>query len=148
MIANLVRNLNHPHKTCIKSHHVRLLFSGFNSIQSISQLPHKNAIAIRIITPILIMFLISLAGRPDSSQRVDRFYAKMRTRVQGDPQTDAQELALSLADVRRHDNMLLFPRSGWEFYKWNREDFIGFVAAGALVCALLLLMAFLVKLGG
>jgi hypothetical protein len=64
-----------------------------------------------------------------------------------DPAEDAQELALSLADPDRYRHQLLLPRSGWELYRWNREDAWGFAFAVLTVVGILLLMQAVVSLG-
>ena len=54
---------------------------------------------------------------------------------------------MSYENVRRHDELLLFPNSQWEFYKWDREAAVGFVLAVLAVGGVLLTMMWLVSLG-
>ena len=56
-------------------------------------------------------------------------------------------LAASLKNVHRHDDRLLLPGSGWEFYKWNREDVVGFLLACLAVVGVQVLMTVLIGLG-
>ncbi len=105
-------------------------------------------IVIRMAIPLLIMIAVALVTRPDDPASIDRFYARMHTKVLPDREADAKELALSLEHVHRHDELLLFPKSNWELYKWNREDIVGFLLAVLTVIGILLLMTVLVSLGG
>jgi SSS family solute:Na+ symporter len=105
-------------------------------------------ISFRIVAAFLMMISVSLLAARDEGPRVDRFYAKMRTKVHSDPEIDAKELALSLEDVHRHEDLLLLPGTDWELFKWNREDIVGFAASIAAVFGILLLMVFLIGLGG
>ena len=39
----------------------------------------------------------------------------------------------SYANPTRYDHTKLFPRSNWEFTKWNKQDAVGFIVCVALV---------------
>ncbi|MCP4378178.1 MAG: sodium:solute symporter family protein [bacterium] len=118
----------------------------------LSQNPHAwnetIRILIRTLTPILLMWLICLMTPRDEEMMLKRFYAKMRTRVQTDRQEDAVELAASLEDPHRHDHLLLFQNSNWEFYRWNRQDTVGFLLSVVGVFGILGFMYVLLTLGG
>lgn len=105
-------------------------------------------ILLRTLSPILLMLLICLMTPADDRTMLKRFYAKMRTRVETDRARDEAELAASLDDPHRHDHLLLFPRGNWEFYKWNREDAVGFALAALAVFCVLGFMHLLLTLGG
>ena len=105
-------------------------------------------IVIRLTSSLLIMLSVSLLTRADDNELIGRFFAKMRTKVLTDHDADAQEVALSMEDPRRYEDLLLFPNSNWELLKGNREDWVGFLIAIAGVGGVLLLMTFLVNLGG
>jgi len=121
---------------------------GFDLRGNVHALNETIRIAIRTSVPILIMLVVSLVTPADDPERVRRFFARMRCRVNGDPDEDARELAHSMQDPERHEQMLLFPRSNWEFYKWTREDFGGFALACVGVVVVLAVMSLLVSLGG
>lgn len=88
--------------------------------------------------PILILMGVSwLTPRTDRS-RVDRFYARLKTPVADTLEQDAAEVEKSYAQPARFDDTKLFPRSDWEFTKWNRQDFLGFLACCGLVVVVLL----------
>lgn len=94
----------------------------------------------RIVLPFGVLILISLLTRPDDTNRLDRFYARMRTEVQQDRVADARELALSQEEPHRLDHLKLFPNSNWEFRKWNATDYRGVAWSilGSVGCFLLL----------
>lgn len=104
-------------------------------------------ILFRTLVPFAIMIAGSLLTRPDPPAVLDRFYAKMRTRVIADPETDAREVALSLQNPRRYDHLLVFPGTPFEIYKWTRQDWIGFVLSAAGVGAVLLFIWAVIRIG-
>jgi SSS family solute:Na+ symporter len=104
-------------------------------------------IGFRTLLPFAIFIVVALVTRPDPEDVLNRFYAKMRTRVIPDPEKDAAELELSLADPRRLDHILVFPRSSFEIYRWNREDWLGFVLSVAGVGVVLAFIHVLVSIG-
>ncbi len=120
---------------------------GFDLSRNSYALNETIRILIRTIVPFLILFVFTLLTRRDDRPAVDRFFAKMRTKVVADKEADAEELARSLENLRRFDDRLLFPNSQWEFFKWNREDAVGFALSVLAVGGVLLLMTVLVSLG-
>jgi len=79
---------------------------------------------------------------------LNRFYAKMRTCVIPDPEKDRAAVQASLDNPHHLDHLLLFPNSTWEIYKWNKEDWIGFVLTVMGVGVVLLVIIGLVNIGG
>lgn len=104
-------------------------------------------ILLRTLTPIALMLVVCLLTKNDDEAILGRFFARMRTRVTNDHAEDEIELAESLANPSRHDHMLLFPHSNWEFYKWNREDLMGFLVSVAAIFAILGFMHLLLTAG-
>jgi Na+/proline symporter len=104
-------------------------------------------IGFRTLLPFVIMIVVSLITRPDATDVLNRFYAKMRTPVIPNSELDAQEVELSLQNPRRHDRLLLFPNSQFEIYKWTRIECIGFALSVAGVGVVLLFIWLLVGLG-
>lgn len=100
-------------------------------------------ILIRVIVPFAVLFIVAKLTRPEDPQRLDRFFVKMRTKVNADPAIDAKEMALSYENPHRFDHMKLFPNSNWEFRKWDRDDWYGvFMTILASVgCVVLLWLA-------
>lgn len=105
-------------------------------------------ILIRMILPFAILFGCTYLTPPDDPAMLDRFFAKMRTKVHRDREEDARQLALSLEDPDRLREQLLFPNSQWEFLKWGREDWGGFLLSVLAALAILVVMWWLVMLGG
>jgi len=101
----------------------------------------------RLILPFSVIIIVSLLTRPDDTQRLALFYAKMRTPVLVDRKKDEDELAKSLADPSRYRDKLLFPNSQFEFFKWNRVDTIGFVLSVFVVFGIIGMLQFLLHVG-
>ncbi len=97
--------------------------------------------------PFLMLIVFSYFSPQTESLRVRRFYAKMKTPVLIVPEEDEKEVALSYANPERFDHLRLFPNTSWEFSRWNRRDFVGFAACWGIVCAILLLLWALLRLG-
>ncbi|OQA02865.1 MAG: Sodium/pantothenate symporter [Planctomycetes bacterium ADurb.Bin401] len=83
-------------------------------------------ILFRTLLPFAIMIAVSLATKKDPENVLNRFYAKMRTKVIPDHDIDAREVTLSLQNPNRYDHLLVFPKSEFEIYRWTRQDFVGF----------------------
>ena len=110
-------------------------------------LNETQRILFRTLLPFAIFIAVALLTRPDPKDVLDRFYAKMRTRVIPDPEKDARELQLSLANPHRYDHLLVFPGTQWEIYRWNREDTVGFIWSVAGVGVVLLFIYGFVSIG-
>jgi SSS family solute:Na+ symporter len=104
-------------------------------------------VLIRILTPFIILILLGYLGRSDDPAKLDRFYAKMKTPARGDRQVDEQELALSYANPHRFDHLKMFPRTAWEFCKWDRTDAVGFALAMLIAFAIIGLLFLVVSIG-
>ncbi len=103
---------------------------------------------IRTIVPFIVLIVVAFMTRPDDKKRLDRFYVKMKTPVMLDHSEDASELQKSYENPHRVDNLKLFPKSNWEFDKWDKVDGIGFAAAVGAVFAVVGLLFLLVSIGG
>lgn len=100
-------------------------------------------ILVRVIVPFAILMIVAKLTRPEDPARLDRFYVKMRTKVNADPVLDAKEMELSYADPHRFDHMKMFPKSNWEMRKWDRDDWYGvfMTIAASIGCVVLLWLA-------
>ena len=94
----------------------------------------------RLISPFLVMILLSLVTRPGSKDALDRYYVKMKTPVEPDPEADRRELELSYASPDRYDYRKMFPGTSLEIQKPTSADIIGFVVSVG-VCILFILLA-------
>ena len=91
-----------------------------------------------IFLPFLILIPVSLVTRNKGlEENIARFYVKMKTKVIGDHELDKAELEISYANPTRFDHTKLFPKSNWEFCKWNWEDTWGFLLSIALTVGIL-----------
>jgi len=104
-------------------------------------------ILIRTLVPFLILIGVSLRTSTDATDRLDRFYAKMKTPVLTDPEADTRALASSVQHPGDLDRKKLFPKSSWEFHKWTRTDFWGFLISCVIAVAVVGLLIMLTQIG-
>jgi len=97
--------------------------------------------------PISLLIIVSLLSRPSDPQRVARFYVRMKTPVAKTLEEDALEVERSYANPGRYDHAKLFPRSNWEFTKWDKMDAFGFICCCALVGVVLLVFKGVLLIG-
>jgi Na+/proline symporter len=90
------------------------------------------------LLPFLILIAVSWVTPPGDPQRLAHFYARLKTPVGATPEADAAAVAASYADPSRFDHTKLFPKSNWEFTKWDKMDALGFLACCASVGFILL----------
>jgi SSS family solute:Na+ symporter len=91
------------------------------------------------IFPFVVLLAASLLTRPTDARRVAEFYGKMKTPVGATPELEAAALEATRSDPARFDHTKLWPRSNWEFCRWDRVDTIGFLVCSALSAAIVLL---------
>jgi solute:Na+ symporter, SSS family len=87
--------------------------------------------------PFAVLILVSLFTRRPAPDRIDQFFGKMKTPVNPVPEVDAAEMEATRRNPHRFDQRKLFPRSSWEFTKWDRVDTIGFLACCAVSAVIL-----------
>ncbi|MEE9612477.1 MAG: hypothetical protein V3W19_14585, partial [Desulfatiglandales bacterium] len=121
---------------------------GLDLAQNPNALNETLRILIRMFVPFCIFFTVALLTKPDDQKRIDFFFAKMKTQVRTDPQTDSQEVALSYAHPDRFNHKKLFPNSSWELDKWDKTDVVGFLISVGGVFSIIYFMKLLVSLGG
>jgi SSS family solute:Na+ symporter len=102
--------------------------------------------AYKILLPFLVLIVVSLLTAPDESESVHRFFLRMRTKVRGDRAEDERAVQAAYANPETTRACLLRPQSQLEFFKWNREDVVGFslcvLAAFAVLSLLYCLLHF------
>ena len=91
--------------------------------------------------PFLIMILCCFLTRPNSKEALDRYYAKMKTPVDPDPEKDQAKLAAAYADPGNTERVKLFPNSNLEFQKPTTADITGFVLS-VITCFAIIGFAF------
>jgi len=99
------------------------------------------------LLPITLLIVVSLLTRQRDPERVARFYARMKTPVAATLELDAKEVEASYANPTRFDHLKLFPKSDWEFTKWDKRDTVGFAACCALVGVVLLVFKGVLMIG-
>ncbi|MEE8451103.1 MAG: sodium:solute symporter family protein [Thermoguttaceae bacterium] len=102
----------------------------------------------KIILPFVVMILLSLVTRRNSTAALDRLYVKMKTPVVPDPELDRAELEKSYADPHRFDHRKLFPHGNLEIQKPTAADAIGFITCVAICFLIIWLVVWVAGLGG
>ena len=101
----------------------------------------------KIIAPFLVMILCSLLTRPNGRKALDRYYAKMKTPVQPNPEADRQALASAMRHPEKLESQKLFTGSNLEFSRPKAEDVIGFLATFALCFLIIAFALWIASLG-
>jgi len=91
----------------------------------------------RLLLPFVVLFLLSLVTPRGSKPALDRYFAKMNTPVQPDPEADEEALELAFRDPAIAKQRKLFPNSDWEFVRPTKMDVTGFVLS-CVVCGLII----------
>ncbi len=101
----------------------------------------------RIIAPFLVMILLSWITPKNSPKVLDRYYVKMKTPVDPNPEKDAQELQRSYENPHRYDHKKLFPGTQLEFQKPTWLDVVGFVVSFGICFLIIALAVWVANLG-
>ena len=86
----------------------------------------------RLFLPFVFMILLSFVTPKGDEAKLDRYFVKMKTPVDPDPQKDAEEMRLSYENPHRFDDKRLFKRWGLEFNKPTVVDVVGFLTSFAI----------------
>ena len=123
---------------------------GWDLSRNLYSVNETIRLLIRTFFPFLVIFIFSILykHKPEEEKVLDRFYAKMKTKVQDNKEDDLRELELSYANPHRFDHRKMFPNTQWEMLKWNREDRVGFWIAMGMVFVIIGMLYFFVNLGG
>lgn len=87
----------------------------------------------KITLPFLVLIAISLLTRADTSGEVRRLFVRMRVKVNPRREEDEGEVQAAYAEPDSTRGVLLFPDSQFEFFKWDRQDTLGFLAGAVTV---------------
>ncbi|MCB9509174.1 MAG: sodium:solute symporter family protein [Deferribacteres bacterium] len=120
---------------------------GFHLTANPYALNETIRIMIRLFFPFIVLIIVSLLTRPDESKDLERFFVKMRTRTLGDREQDAAQLQKAYENPESTKSMLLFPNTSLEIYRWNKQDFLGFMVAVGVMFVVLAMFFGLVSLG-
>ena len=91
----------------------------------------------RVLLPFVVMIVLSLITPRVKKEELDRFYVKMKTPVDPDPEADKREIELSYADPARFDDKRLFKCCDLEFQRPKPVDIIGFIVCFMVCFALI-----------
>ncbi len=108
---------------------------GFDLSQNPYALNETIRLLIRLFFPFIILVVFAFFTDRDRPELLDAFYANMRERVVPEGQSQKTE-------------KLIFPNTDWEFYKWNKQDWIGFILSWGMVVLIIGFLYMVVSLGG
>jgi Na+/proline symporter len=95
--------------------------------------------------PFAVLIVASWLTRPTDPSRVAYFYGKMKTPVGATPELEAAAIEETRRNPTRFDHTKLWPRSNWEFCKWDRMDAVGFIVCCAISGAIVMLFIGLLR---
>ena len=101
----------------------------------------------RLALPFVVMIVLSLITPQGDKKALDRFYVKMKTPVDPDPEIDAAEIEASYRDPSRYDHRRLIPACGLEIQKPKLPDIAGFVVSFAIYFGIIAFTVWLANLG-
>ena len=101
----------------------------------------------KIITPFLVMIVLSLLTRRNRKESLDRFYVKMKTPVLPDPREDARELQESYRNPDRFEKKKMFPGTDVEINMPTFVDAFGFVVCFAVCISVIYLAVWAAGIG-
>lgn len=96
--------------------------------------------------PFLVLIVVSLMTKRTDQRLVEQFYGKMKTPVGDTPELEDAGLKLTRERPDRFDHTKLFPRSNWEFTKWDKVDTWGFLTCCAVSAAIVGIFLIVLKL--
>ena len=101
----------------------------------------------KVVIPFLVMIFLSLLTKRTDKAALDRFYVKMKTPVDPDPEKDKETMAASYANPTRFDDRKLFTGSDLEVVKPTLFDVLGFIACFLVCFAIIGFAVFLASIG-
>ncbi|MBL04181.1 MAG: hypothetical protein CMJ99_00925 [Planctomycetes bacterium] len=104
-------------------------------------------VPLKVTIPFLVMIIASLLTKPNRREALDRFYVKMKTPTEIDPEKDREELELSYSRPERFDHKKLFQGTSLEFQRPGKADIVGFVLSCLGVVGVILLALWVANLG-
>ena len=120
--------------------HTELLVLKFAGFDVAGWAPGRRFAArffVDALLPPLLLLLLSALTRPPPSEGIDLFFGKMKTPVGATPELEAAAMEATRLNPHRFDHLKLWPKSSWEFTRWDRTDTLGFLACCALTGAII-----------
>ncbi len=102
---------------------------------------------LRLVLPFLILLIASLCTPRDDQKALNRYFAKMKTEVNRDPNVDLRNLEKSYSQPGRFESQRLFPGTDWEFTKPRPKDWIGFLVSIGVCYLVVQLLVWLAGIG-
>ncbi len=101
----------------------------------------------RVLLPFLVLIIASFFTRQNSTEALDRYYAKMKTEVDPDPAKDMEKLATAFENPKMYQSQRLFPNSNLEMLRPRKVDIVGFLLS-CVACVLIIgLLVWLAGIG-
>jgi len=101
----------------------------------------------KIVLPFVVMIIASLLTRRNRKEALDRYYVKMKTPVDPDPERDRANLAASYAQPDRYEKDKLFPGTDLEMLRPTALDIGGFVLTFAACFGIVGLVIWVASIG-
>lgn len=89
------------------------------------------------LVPLALLLGVSLFTRAPPPEQVEQFFGKMKTPVAATLELDAVVVEETKRQPHRFDHLKLFPRSSWEWTRWNKEDTVGFAVSCAITLVII-----------
>jgi len=101
----------------------------------------------KIVLPFVVMIIASLLTRRNRKESLDRYYVKMKTPVDPDPERDRENLAASYAQPDRYESQKLFPGTDLEMLRPTALDIGGFLLTFAACFGIVGLVIWVASIG-
>ncbi len=101
----------------------------------------------RVVVPFFVMVFLSLITPRNRKESLDRYYVKMKTPTEPDPEEDRRELELSYEDPQRFDHKKLLPNTGFELQRPTTGDVVGVVLSCLGVVGIIALVVWVAGIG-
>ena len=102
----------------------------------------------RVLLPFLVLVFFSFLTPRTSKSVLDRYYAKMKTEVDPDPETDRRNLEESYRDPTRFEANRLFPGTDIEALRPRKSDVVGFAISVTVCFVVIAILVWLAGIGG
>ena len=122
-------------------------YAGFDLSNASKATLETLRLPTRALLPFLVLIVASFLTKRNSEQSLDRYYAKMKTEVHPDPETDRANLEASYADPKRFESQRMFPGTDIEVLKPRKSDVLGFLVSVCFCFAVIGLLVWLAGIG-
>lgn len=109
---------------------------GFDLVSASNGTLEAMRLPTRLFLPFVFLILLSFVTPRGDKELLDRYFVKMKTPVDPDPERDAEEMRLSYENPNRFDDKRLFKFGGLEFNRPTVCDVVGFVVSFAICIAI------------